>query len=125
MGEISDSIIAGEVCALCMTSFDDDAGYPVVCSDCYSKDCGYQIHPDEKTSKHLHTSKGKPTTGANAVKGIVNFLKGKGLHEDDLDLVTAKYCREFNLVDTTREDRYNYIQKDFGKFVKWFKKTYK
>lgn len=64
MGEVAEMIINGECCALCMTTFLDfdegeaelktdsegvvcnatihEHGYPVVCSECWEEDCGYQ-----------------------------------------------------------------------------------
>lgn len=72
-----------------------------------------------------------PTTGANAVKGVINFLKGKGLDEDDLGPVTRKYNSDIMSISFSLEDKTpveqvfcNEIQKDFGKFVKWFKENY-
>jgi len=43
MGQMADDIIDGACCALCGEYFEDgDQGYPCVCSECYTKDCGYQ-----------------------------------------------------------------------------------
>lgn len=42
MGEISDSIIDGECCALCGQFFVEVHGYPCACSECWEPDCGYQ-----------------------------------------------------------------------------------
>lgn len=41
MGEIADDIIDGACCALCGTYFLQEYGYPVACSICWTKDCGY------------------------------------------------------------------------------------
>lgn len=54
MGDLADSIIAGEICAFCMLPFvkeknEESAifvpfehGYPVACKECWEPDCGYQ-----------------------------------------------------------------------------------
>lgn len=50
MGELSDQIIDGACCALCMAPFEDpkkpgkvyEHGYPVACKSCYDEECGYQ-----------------------------------------------------------------------------------
>jgi hypothetical protein len=42
MGEISDMIIDGEICAFCTQSFTQAHGYPCACKDCWEPDCGYQ-----------------------------------------------------------------------------------
>lgn len=47
MGEISDAIINGEICAFCMLPFiykgsSYEHGYPVACKDCWEPDCGYE-----------------------------------------------------------------------------------
>ena len=50
MGEISDSMIDGECCALCGQYFQNPEnkkhgythGYPVACNDCWEPDCGYE-----------------------------------------------------------------------------------
>jgi len=43
MGEISDMIIDGEICAFCTASFTEAHGYPCACNSCWEPDCGYQI----------------------------------------------------------------------------------
>lgn len=35
MGELSDGIVAGEFCELCLCPTDDDLDYPHLCSECY------------------------------------------------------------------------------------------
>ncbi len=35
MGEIADSMIAGETCSHCGTMFEEEHGYPVLCTACY------------------------------------------------------------------------------------------
>lgn len=119
MGEIADSMIEGEMCQYCGVYLDGDRpGYPRSCSSC-------RPNSASRERKERNKNKGN-STGQAAIKGVFNFLKGKkNIEEDDYDLITARYCRENDLNDTTREDRCNYIQKDFGKFVKWFKTTYK
>lgn len=119
MGDIADSIINGEVCQICGVPFKYDVGYPATCKDC------------SRGARPIRSDKPKnPTTGKNAVNGILNFIKGKGLHEDDLDVVLAKYrLQELILVNKDsqsleREFICSEIQKDFGKFVKWFKENY-
>ena len=47
MGDAADAIIEGDCCALCGCYFEDSVGYPVACSDCWDKDCGYQEAPEE------------------------------------------------------------------------------
>lgn len=43
MGQISNQVIKGSICALCFSKFVKRHGIPVVCSDCYTKDCGYDL----------------------------------------------------------------------------------
>lgn len=43
MGEIADSIIEGECCALCGQFFEEAQGFPCVCAECYEFDCGYEL----------------------------------------------------------------------------------
>lgn len=41
MGEIAEDIMEGACCALCGIYFEQEHGYPVACSSCWSPDCGY------------------------------------------------------------------------------------
>ena len=66
-----------------------------------------------------------PTTGDNAVKGVKNFLRGK-INEEDFEILLDRYNNQelkIKLIDF--EGICEEIQKDFGKFVKWFKDNYK
>jgi hypothetical protein len=38
MGEIADDMIDGACCSLCGVYFEEEHGYPVLCTDCY-EDC--------------------------------------------------------------------------------------
>jgi hypothetical protein len=63
MGHVSEDILNGEICALCMATFIDfnegetelkieddkvinatvyEHGYPVACDECWDEECGYQ-----------------------------------------------------------------------------------
>ena len=42
MGEISDMIVDGEICAFCTASFTEAHGYPCACNSCWEPDCGYE-----------------------------------------------------------------------------------
>jgi len=42
MGEISDMIVDGEICALCTAPFTEEHGYPCACKGCWEPECGYQ-----------------------------------------------------------------------------------
>lgn len=42
MGEMADDIIGGYCCALCGQYFDEPIGYPCVCPECWTFDCGYE-----------------------------------------------------------------------------------
>lgn len=75
--------------------------------------------------KNQNSGNKKPTTGDNAVKGVKNFLKGQKLEEDDFLTVLKSYFMELGLEYFSIEVMCDTIQKDFSKFVKWFKKTYK
>lgn len=86
----------------------------------------------ENMYANYNTKNTTPTTGDNAIKGVKNFLKSKKLSEEDLLKILKDYNRDESqlpmyhmtdeyLIQTVSEA----IQKDFGKFVKWFKKTYK
>lgn len=70
-----------------------------------------------------------PTTGPNAVNGVFNFLKGQKLGQEEIDNIIIKYNNEEiginKETENLKEETCGEIQKDFGKFVKWFKKTYK
>ncbi len=39
---IADQIINGECCALCMSYFEEEVGYPCACEECWEEGCGYQ-----------------------------------------------------------------------------------
>lgn len=52
MGEIADSMIAGETCSLCGTMFKEAHGYPVVCNSCWKG-----LTPEEKKEYTKATNK--------------------------------------------------------------------
>lgn len=52
MGEIADDIIDGACCALCGVYFEEEHGYPVLCSDCY-KDSDDKDRYSEATEDEL------------------------------------------------------------------------
>lgn len=108
MGEIADSMINGESCQLCGVYIGDEVGYPRYCNSCKPK------------KQH-----NKPTTGEAAFKGIKNFLSKKNVAWSEVDLICAEYIRPILGEDTTREQRSNKIQEDFGAFIKWFNKYQK
>lgn len=41
----ADMVIDGECCALCMYPFEEDTGFPCVCTECFEEDCGYPLSP--------------------------------------------------------------------------------
>ena len=43
MGENADDIIDGACCALCGEYFEQENGFPAVCSGCYDSGCGYSL----------------------------------------------------------------------------------
>lgn len=86
---------------------------------------------NSKTHMYKNQNSGtkKPTTGENAIKGVKNFLKGrKNIEEEDFTVIINRYNDEEikigHGIERLGEEICNEIQKDFSKFVKWFKKTY-
>ena len=47
MGNAQD-IIDGACCALCGVYFEEEHGYPIACTDCWTTDCGYQKATEEE-----------------------------------------------------------------------------
>lgn len=61
----------------------------------------------------------------NAVKGVENFLKTRGAKKENWDIITCEYIRPILGEDTTRIQRCEEIQKDFGAFVSWYREYLK
>lgn len=123
MGDTADMMIEGILCQQCGVYIDDSEaeGFPRNCSSCEPK------RKKKMDNKYNDFKDKKPTTGDNAVKGVTNFLIKSKMDKEDLDVIQALYAKEIdmNQDEVTRENVSEEIQKDFGKFVKWFKKTYK
>lgn len=116
MGDVADGILDGD--------FDEETGEYIGPGMGFPR----SLAREQRQKQHMYANYNKknttPTTGDNAIKGVKTFLEKQKL-EKDWEIITAEYYREEFGPDSTREERCNYIQKDFGKFVKWFKKTYK
>lgn len=114
MGDIADGILDGD--------FDEETGEYIGPAMGFPRSLAREAR--ERNSKYKNKPKA-PTTGMNAVKGVQNFLKGK-VDEEDFDVIILRFAKEnLNYDEIDNIGICNEIQKDFSRFVVWFKKTYK
>lgn len=136
MGETAEMMIEGILCQQCGVYIEEGEaqGFPRYCPSCNPR-------RKERIMERILKKNGikrdgskikPPTTGENAVRGVKNFLKGK-VDEEDFNVIIGRYSDELKMpdvsistpVDVVIISICNEIQKDFSRFVVWFKKTYK
>lgn len=121
MGDIADGILDGD--------FDEETGEYIGPGMGFPRSLAREQREKQQMYANYNTKNTTPTTGPNAVNGVFKFLKGQKLEQEEIDNIIIKYNNEeigiSKEVENIKEETCNQIQKDFGKFVKWFKKTYK